>query len=79
MIPLLKQYKRVLAWFVAGLVFVVLWSFGISGQQPVTAFTQSNTPALASSTQVQTLQPSAIDTYAGESFASTHLEPNFYQ
>lgn len=71
MIQFLKQCKRLLAWFMAGLVFVVLCSLGITSQQPVIALTQNNT-------QVQT-QSIAIDAYAGENFASTHLEPNFYQ
>jgi hypothetical protein len=38
MISLLQQYKRLLAWFISGLVLAILLSLGISHQQPATAY-----------------------------------------
>ncbi|MBE8989991.1 MULTISPECIES: hypothetical protein [unclassified Nostoc] len=62
MISLLQKYKRLLAWFISGLVLVILISLGISHQQPATAS-----------------QPNSTESVGISDFATTHLEPNFYQ
>ncbi|WP_229549166.1 hypothetical protein [Nostoc sp. CHAB 5836] len=71
MISLLKQYKRVFAWFLSGLVMAALLFLGTSNQQPATA-TVSNQIHATTSTQLD-----LTDTYSD--FGATHLEPNFYQ
>ena len=38
MISLLQQYKRLLAWFISGLVLAILFSLGMSHPQPATAY-----------------------------------------
>ncbi|MEH1818750.1 MAG: hypothetical protein V7L31_06555 [Nostoc sp.] len=69
MISLLKQYKRILAWFISGLVLAVLLFLGTSNQQPATASNSSYpTPSTV---------PNVTSTYSD--FGATHLEPNFYQ
>jgi uncharacterized membrane protein len=68
-ISLLKQYKSAIAWFISGLILVVLLCLGTSNQQPATASNQSLT-TISTQPNVTATQPD---------YAVTHLEPNFYQ
>lgn len=67
MISLLKRHQRFLAWFVSGLVAVILLSWGISEKQP--AVVRGNSfPAVTQQN---------VSGYPD--FFASHTEPNFYQ
>ncbi|WP_017655815.1 hypothetical protein [Fortiea contorta] len=66
MISLLQQYKRLLAWFISGLVVAFLVSIGTSSPQPASASSANNIANPPQSALVS-------------DFAATHQEPNFYQ
>lgn len=84
MIPLVKQYKSALAWFISGLVLAVLLFLGTSAQESATISNRSITTAFTQSANVfnqsaTTASPQADVTATYSEFGATHLEPNFYQ
>ena len=67
MINILERHWRRVAWFMASLLTVVLFSV-TSNQAPTTA-------AVSPKTVIQ----SSLASAAFDQFTASHLEPNFYQ
>jgi hypothetical protein len=67
MISLLQRHQRFMAWFLSGLVAVILLYLGTAKQ-----------PALAIAVNQQNL-PAVTQPTGNPEFFASHEEPNFYQ
>ena len=79
MIQILGRNWHRLAWFMAGLLSTVLFSFGFSNlAQSVTVASPSNS-VYNSASQLKSWQPQPSNLSSSfEEVAASHLEPNFY-